>query len=369
MAAFASPAHAQFGQFGTDEGELRQLAESGDKEGQFQLGLRMAIGEGVKKNPAEGAKWLEKAAGQGHLKAMHVLGALYEEGAGVPKNEATAAKWYQKAADGDFAEAKFSLALLYQNGRGVAKDPQKATELAKEAAADGHLPSQALYASKLVNGDGVDKNPSKGALWFLKAAKKDHPYAQRQLAYLYYTGNGVPVDYERCLAWYRRAVQVSQDPWAKNDLAWFLATCPDPKFQRGEEAMEVAKNAVMSLEVEAGEQRHEIIDTMAAALARNGKFAEAMVWQKRCLKLLDDDKDMLPEERAKLKAEFDERLGLYKAQKAYSDKVVAPTSESEPLYNDTILQDGNSSETPDKLFPPQRGRGDEQPRKKKENAA
>lgn len=364
--ASVSSAQAQFPNFDNLEQGLRAQAQGGDPEAQFQLGIRLAIGEGVRKNAEEGAKWLEKAAEGGHAKAMHVLGTLYEEGQGVEKSDAKAARWYEKAAEMDLPDAQFSLAMLYQNGRGVEKSPEKATELAQKAASKGFSPAQAFFASKLVQGDGVAKNPAKAALWFLKAAKQDHPYAQRQLAYLYYTGNGVPLDYERCQAWYRRAASVSQDPWAKNDLAWFLATCPEKKYHRGEEAAEIAKNAIMALEMETGKQRHEIIDTMAAALARNGQFSEAMVWQKRCLKLLEEDKEVAPEERSKLKAEFEGRLNLYQSQKPYADKEVKPTTDVEPLYNDTILEDNNSSESPSRQFRQEPQEGAE---KKKNNAA
>ncbi len=360
---------AQNEDFGVDVENLLRAAQGGDVERQFELGYRMILGEGLKKNPAEGAKWIEKAAKADYVKAMHVLGSLYEIGSGVGKDAKQAAGWFQRAADKGFPDSQFSLALLYENGNGVEKNQEKATKLALDAANQGFSPGQTLYASKLVNGAGVPKNPAKGALWFLKAAKQDHPYAQRQLAYLYYTGNGVPLDYERCQAWYRRAAQVSQDPWAKNDLAWFLATCPDAKYHRGEEAAELAKSAVMALEVDQGEQRHEIIDTMAAALARNGQYAEALIWQQRCLKLLEDDKDAPTEERTKLKAEFDERLKLYKQEHPYADKPSTPLPEMEPLYNDTILQDNNNSETRDPSLQPKPRQNREAPPKTKGKAA
>ena len=367
LGVWTSPLPAQLGDLGFDLGGLVRAAESGDAESQFQLGVRLALGEGAKKNPEEGAKWLEKAANGGHAKAMHVLGSLYDEGAGVEQSPELAAKWYQRAVEKDLPDAMMALAMLLQNGRGVEKNAEKATELAKKAADADYTPAQTFYASKLVQGDGVAKNPSKGAVWYLKAAKQDHPFAQRQLAYLYYTGNGVPLDYERCQAWYRRAVTVSQDPWAKNDLAWFLSTCPDSKFHNAEEAISTAKSAVMALEVDAGQQRHEMIDTMAAALARNDQFPEAIVWQKRSLSLLLEDKDATPEEVTKLKAEFNDRLKQYQSKKPYTEKPASATPDAEPLFNDTILQDGNSSESPerDPLFQQRpKGKG-----KKNNNAA
>ena len=42
----------------------------------------------------------------------------------------------------------------------------------------------------------------------------------------------------------------------------------------------------------------------AAALARNGEFKEAELWQKRCLTLLKEDADLPDEDRSKLASEF-----------------------------------------------------------------
>ena len=47
-----------------DEEELRNWAERGDADAQFELGLRLITGEGVAKNLAEGVKSIEKAAKQ-----------------------------------------------------------------------------------------------------------------------------------------------------------------------------------------------------------------------------------------------------------------------------------------------------------------
>lgn len=335
---------AQFDQFGDVAGEsLKSQAEAGDAESQFQYGLRLLTGKAEEKgSKAQGAAWIQKAAKQDLDKAMHVLGILYEEGEGVGQDLAKAVQWQQKAAEKGFAEAQWHLATLYDQGKGVEKDPSAAAEWAMQAAGQGHAPAQALYGLKLVRGDGVPKNSSKAAVWFLRSAQQENGFAQRQLAYLYYTGNGVPVDFARCEAWYRRAANNEEDVWAQNDLAWFLATCPDESFQKGDEAVTIAKAAIKAMQSDQGEQRHEMVDTMAAALARSGKFGEAIVWQKRCLSLLKEDKDIDETERKKLEAEFQGRLKLYSDRKPYVDKVPAPEKKGEPLSNDNVL-DGPST--------------------------
>lgn len=342
-----APARAQFG---IEQGEqlgLRKLAEDGDAEAQFQLGLRLISGQGVDKAvPVEGASWIMKAAQQDHEKAMHVLASLYEDGLGVQKNQAKFIEWEQKAADKGLPDAQFGLAMAYDIGKGVEKDASLGAEWAIKAAEQDFAPAQAYYGAKLSRGEGVPKNPAKAAVWFLKAAQQNNGFAQRQLAYLYYTGNGVPQDYKRCEAWYRRAAQNEEDPWASNDLAWFLSTCPDKEFHNGREAVVVAKRAIRLIQDNTGEQRHEMVDTMAAALARNGQFTEATLWQKRCISLLKEDKDLPDDERAKLAKEFEGRLKLYQDQKPYSDEATTPESKGDPLPNDNVLEDPDGTLNP-----------------------
>lgn len=91
---------------------------------------------------------------------------------------------------------------------------------------------------------------------------------------------------------------------------------------------------------EAGEdQRYEMLDTKAACLARNGEFLEAILWQKRALSLLTEDKEISEEERTQLKTEFETRLKLYQQESPYNEPEPKIDSEAAPLPQDTILQD------------------------------
>src|SRR5437867_587794 len=70
-------------------------AEKGDATAQFYLGMCYDIGNGVKKDRVEAAKWYRKAADQGHVAAQHALGLLYGVGDGVAKDSAEALRWYR----------------------------------------------------------------------------------------------------------------------------------------------------------------------------------------------------------------------------------------------------------------------------------
>jgi TPR repeat protein len=342
-----------------DEEELRLWADKGEPDAQFDLGLRLVTGEGIKKSEKEGAEYIRKSAVQNHLRAQCVLGSLYEEGVGVEKDIPKAVEWYAKSANAGFPLAQHSLGILYDAGTGVPKDPKQSAVWFRKAANQDFAPSLAAYASKLEHGEGVEKSTTKAASYYLRSAKGDYLPAMSKIAYLYYTGVGVPVDYRRTSAWYLRAAR-SGEPWATNDLAWFLATCPDESFHDGETALTLSKAAVKLIAEQSGEQRHEMLDTLAASMARAGDFLGAVLWQKKSIALLAEDKNVKSEDRDKLNKEFAERLKLYQKQTPYTEKEPEAEKGAVPLAEDTILEEEGTPEVrpkPKSKIKPQSGGG------------
>lgn len=66
--------------------ELQPLAEQGNADAQFNLGLMYFNGTGVAQDDQAALKWFRLAADQGHAFAQFALGNLYFMGRGVPKN-------------------------------------------------------------------------------------------------------------------------------------------------------------------------------------------------------------------------------------------------------------------------------------------
>ena len=60
--------------------EWQSLAERGDPQAQFNLGLLCARGQGGSRDYAQAAEWYRKAAAQGVAAAAFSLGVLYTSG-------------------------------------------------------------------------------------------------------------------------------------------------------------------------------------------------------------------------------------------------------------------------------------------------
>lgn len=102
---------------------------------------------------------------------------------------------------------------------------------------------------------------------------------------------------------FERAIELDPTAFAPYmELAWLLATCPDPALHDGPRAVELASKAL---------ELHEAVNTMAAraaALARAGRFDEAVQQEERLVKSLRFG-DYYPG--------HPQRLELYRQGKAY----------------------------------------------------
>jgi len=79
---------------------LREAAERGDAEAQYNLGRLYFEVQDVPQHHAQAAAWYRKAAEQGNADAQYNLGGLYRYGLGVPQDYLQAYFWFEVAAAG-----------------------------------------------------------------------------------------------------------------------------------------------------------------------------------------------------------------------------------------------------------------------------
>ena len=104
-------------------------------------------------------------------------------------------------------------------------------------------------------------------------------------------------DFKRAESDFVAAVRLDgRDPDVLNNVAWFRATCPEARFRNGKEAVELA---TLACTLDKWKDADEI-DTLAAAYAETGNFAEAERYQQKAMALLSEDEALRPKFRARL---------------------------------------------------------------------
>jgi len=147
--------------------------------------------------------------------------------------------------------------------------------------------------------------PARNALTQTLALGKQTAKAARQL--------GLKMQKERQFAaaiWqYKKALQLNPDYLgAKNNLAWLLATCPDAALRDGKRAVKLAKQVARLI----GSEHPSALDTLAAAYAEAGRYAEAAATAQRALDAADQEGVSADNIRKRLK--------LYQASTPYHEK-------------------------------------------------
>lgn len=167
---------------------IRRAAGAGHAEAQGYLGYLFSKGEGVAKSEAEAIRWMRLAAEQSVASAQLNLGLILlqqdEEG-----GRAEAIRWIEKAAGTGHVESQAKLAEFHHFGlHGLKKDPATTLSWARKAAEGGHVWSQNLYATMLEWGMGTDVDRSTAMDWYRKAAEQGNAKAQASLGRLLASG-------------------------------------------------------------------------------------------------------------------------------------------------------------------------------------
>ncbi len=155
------------GDYATALAEWQPLADGGDANARFGLGLMYANGFGVPLDDDQALKWYGLAAEQGHGEAQCNLAVMYSNGWGVPQSDAEAMKWYELAAGNGVVAAQVSLADAYLMGFAVPASKTEAYKWLTIAIEHGDL-NAGYQRDELVAGmsaDEVDEAASLADAW------------------------------------------------------------------------------------------------------------------------------------------------------------------------------------------------------------
>ena len=120
---------------------MTALASHGDLDAMYVLGMAHYDGDdGVEFDRDQCVNLLERAAGQGHVKAAHDLGCFRYFGYGFPaefRDLAKAAELLATSAAAGYSPSMTFLGSMYENGEGVEKCMRRARTLYQAAADAG----------------------------------------------------------------------------------------------------------------------------------------------------------------------------------------------------------------------------------------
>jgi TPR repeat protein len=102
---------------------LKESADSGHSDAQFQVGRCLLDGRGCTRDEAECRLYLERSASAGNSYAENYFGACLQCGIGGAKDEALGVEYLRRSADQGNAIGATNLGCAFENGLGVAKDP------------------------------------------------------------------------------------------------------------------------------------------------------------------------------------------------------------------------------------------------------
>src|SRR5438067_4015311 len=159
-----------FAQAMTSLDEIKQKAEAGDKEAQFQLGSAY--------DSAQAMKWYLRSAEAGYAEAQNSVGSDLQ----AEKRYEDARRWYERAAAQGHALAINNLAYLYDLGLGVKQDRQRGFELYSRAADLGWAEAMWNLANMYGAGQLGDKDLNMACVWTLRAVRFADPGEKQRFA-------------------------------------------------------------------------------------------------------------------------------------------------------------------------------------------
>ncbi len=256
---------------------LGAAAEAGDAGAMVQLSLSYRKDFADEPDPTLAREWLQRALDAGSVEAAVALGYMHYSGEFGEPDPAAAAALFETASRKGSADADAALGHMYLVGDGVPTDPALARELLERAAGAGSQAGALSLGHLFEAGIGVEPDLAAAKRWYLQAARAGFGQAQLRLFYLLLREG----EERQALHWVAQAA--GQDlPQAQNDYAWLLSTSRSDEIRDGELALVYAEKAVAQV------KSATYLDTLAAAYAELGRFAEAVSIQEEALALVGE---------------------------------------------------------------------------------
>jgi len=155
---------------------------------------------------------LKEAAELGNPEAQYNLGYCYQAGIQVEQSITKSIKWFQKSAEQGYNNGLYQMMMAYGSGKGVEQDYEKAFNYAKQCASNNDETCMFNVINCYKEGLGTEKSISKMIEWANRLGKLENPEdlaksgyitsARLNLAYLYRDGIDIEADLLMSYHWF-----------------------------------------------------------------------------------------------------------------------------------------------------------------------
>lgn len=224
------------------------------------------------------------------------------------------ALWRKAEAEDGLAQLALGSMMLDENPQYVQRDPKQALEWLERASNNGNTRA-AMYTVGLLMQDASqfgDALYRRALPHVQRAANASNGMAMLELSRFYVEGlAGLPRDCRQAADWQARAEEAGIEH-ARNEQVWTLATCPIPGQRDPARALELAKFMMERKDKLSASE----LDTVAAALAANRRFDEAVAYQNEAIEKVPAEITDRKAQAATVKR-MRQRLGDYRKGKDY----------------------------------------------------
>ena len=156
---------------------------------------------------------LKQAAELGNAESQYNLGYCYQAGIGVEQNSEKAIEWYSKSAEQGWNDSLYAMMMAYGSGNGVQQDFNKAFSFALKCAENGDGTCMFNVINCYKEGMGTEKDIDKMLEWAIRLGKLQNPENLQKSGYI--TSSRLNLAYI-----YRDGTDVEQDNFIS--YQWFL---------------------------------------------------------------------------------------------------------------------------------------------------
>ena len=156
--------------------EMERLAESGDRNAQYLMGILLRDGPLLIPDSVEARHWLDQAAAQGHVTAQYALGKLLLSDDVEVRDLQEGLHWLETAAENGSHCAAHCLGKEYLRGRIIEKDIAKAVDCLTQSAEAGNQYAQYALGKLYLQGKEVGQDSAK--YWLTQLANQGNSYAR-----------------------------------------------------------------------------------------------------------------------------------------------------------------------------------------------